>query len=312
MPEKQNNNKLLQWHPAFYASMQIELAEDAPMLTFENEHHLSTKPIQIDVLIIKKQPDYKVKKNIGQIFRNHNIVEYKAPGDYISIEDYYKAFSYAYLYKASVKHTDEIPLNELTLTFVCPKYPRKLFTYLTTVRKLSINKINSGIYYIQNDTLPVQVLVSSKLSEDENIWLKSLTNNLSNKTTINKLATEYIHHRRDELYKSAMNIIVRANYEQFEEGQNMCEALLELWKDDIDAAKDEARIQGRLEGIQEGRQEGIQEGRLEGRLEGKLEGTISVFQSLGLSKEQAIIFITEKLGYNTEDSKQYVDNYWAE
>ena len=169
MPEKQNKKKLLQWHPAFYASMQIELAEDAPMLTFENEHLLSTKPIQIDVLIIKKQPDYKVKKNIGQIFRNHNIVEYKAPGDYISIEDYYKAFSYAYLYKASVKYTDEIPLDELTITFVCPKYPKKLFTHLTTVRKLSINNVNDGIYYIQNDTLPVQVLISSKLSEDENI-----------------------------------------------------------------------------------------------------------------------------------------------
>ena len=300
MPEKINDKKLLQWHPAFYASLQIELAEDAPMLTFENEHLLSTKPIQIDVLIIKKQPDYKVKKNIGHIFRNYNIIEYKAPGDYISIDDYYKVFAYTYLYKSLVKRTDEVPLNQLTITFVCPKYPRKLFTHLTTVRKLTINKVSNGIYYIQNDTLPVQVLISSKLSEDENIWLKSLTNNLSNKVTINKLATEYIHHRRDELYKSAMDIIVRANYEQFEEGQNMCEALLELWKDDIDAAKDEARIQGRQEGIQEG------------RLEGKLEGAISVCQSFGLSKEQAIVFVTEKLGYNSEDSKQYVDNYWTE
>ena len=299
MPEKQNNT-LLQWHPAFYASLQIELAEDAPMLTFENEHLLSTKPIQIDVLIIKKQPDYKVKKNIGRIFRNYNIIEYKAPGDYISIDDYYKVFAYTYLYKSLVKRTDEIPLNELTVTFVCPKYPKKLFTHLTTIRKLAISKVSNGIYYVQNDTLPVQFLISSKLSEDENIWLKSLANNLSNKVTINKLAAEYIHHRRDELYKSAMNIIVRANYEQFEEGQNMCEALLELWKDDIDAAKDEARIQGRQEGIQEG------------RLEGKLEGAISVCQSFGLSKEQAIVFVTEKLGYNSEDSKQYVDNYWTE
>ena len=46
--------KPLQWHPAFYAGLQIELAEDAENLIFENEHQLGTKPKQIDVLIIKK------------------------------------------------------------------------------------------------------------------------------------------------------------------------------------------------------------------------------------------------------------------
>ena len=30
--------KLLQWHPAFYAGLKIELAEDAENLIFENEH----------------------------------------------------------------------------------------------------------------------------------------------------------------------------------------------------------------------------------------------------------------------------------
>ena len=45
--------KPLQWHPAFYAGLQIELAEDAENLIFENEHQLGTKPKQIDVLIIQ-------------------------------------------------------------------------------------------------------------------------------------------------------------------------------------------------------------------------------------------------------------------
>ena len=47
----------LQWHPAFYAGLQIELEKDAANLTFENEHQLGMKPKQIDVLIVKKKAD---------------------------------------------------------------------------------------------------------------------------------------------------------------------------------------------------------------------------------------------------------------
>ena len=60
--------KVLQWHPAFYASIQIEFEEEADKLIFENEHNLSSKPLQVDVLIIKKQ--------VGDI--NVNIKMYKS------------------------------------------------------------------------------------------------------------------------------------------------------------------------------------------------------------------------------------------
>ena len=56
--KEQNREKrqeeLLQWHSAFYAGIQIELAEEAKYLEFENEHMLSSRPMQLDVLIIKK------------------------------------------------------------------------------------------------------------------------------------------------------------------------------------------------------------------------------------------------------------------
>ena len=53
--EKNMDNRLLQWHPAFYATIQIEFRDELNKLHFENEHHLSKKPMQIDVLIIKKR-----------------------------------------------------------------------------------------------------------------------------------------------------------------------------------------------------------------------------------------------------------------
>ena len=84
------SRELLQWHPAFYAGIQIELAGEREHLSFENEHHLGTKPKQIDVLIIKKDGDYQVQKNIGRIFRGHNIIEYKSPADSLNIDDFYR------------------------------------------------------------------------------------------------------------------------------------------------------------------------------------------------------------------------------
>ena len=73
MAEETNGKKKLQWHAAFFAEIQIELAEDADKLVFENEHQLSTKPMSIDVLIIKKVKDEPIRKNIGRIFQGHNI-----------------------------------------------------------------------------------------------------------------------------------------------------------------------------------------------------------------------------------------------
>ena len=53
--------EVLQWHPAFYAGLQIELEEDRENLIFENEHQLSTKPMEIDVLVVKKEKDLPVR-----------------------------------------------------------------------------------------------------------------------------------------------------------------------------------------------------------------------------------------------------------
>jgi hypothetical protein len=57
------------WHPAFAQAIENELEDSKDALTFETEHQLTTEPLRIDVLIIKKPPNFVIKKNIGQIFR---------------------------------------------------------------------------------------------------------------------------------------------------------------------------------------------------------------------------------------------------
>ena len=76
---KENTKDIIQWHPAFHASIQIEFKDEVEKLTFDSEHLLSKKPMQMDELIIKVSENEIINKNIGKIFRRYNIIEYKSP-----------------------------------------------------------------------------------------------------------------------------------------------------------------------------------------------------------------------------------------
>ena len=227
----------LQWHPAFYADIQIELEEEAGLLVFENEHQLGTKPKEIDVLIVKKEVEVPIRKNIGRIFRKHNIVEYKSPTDYLSIDDFYKVYGYACFYKADTARADSIKIHDITITFVCHRYPRSLIRYLTDEIGYQITRVEDGIYYIIGDKIPIQLILTKELSENHNLWLKNLTDNLEDPEMVNRLIEQYAKHKENSLYKSVMNLIVRANQEKFKEVKAMCEALKELMKDELEAKK---------------------------------------------------------------------------
>ena len=120
MEEKVSVKRILQWHPAFCAGMQI------------------------DLLIIKKQGSRRIRKNIGRIFRGHNIMEYKSPTDTLSVDDFYRVYGYACCYKSDVRNSESIGIEDLTITFACHRYPEKLFRHLKEKRKFSIQKMEEA------------------------------------------------------------------------------------------------------------------------------------------------------------------------
>ena len=135
----------LHWHPAFYAGMQIELQDEADKLSFQEEYLLGKEPMRMDMLLIKKNTKDKIQKNIGRIFRTYNVIEYKSPTDYLSVDDFYKVYTYALSYKVKTGGADEIPIDELTITFVCSHYPKHLFKYVEQKWNVSVEEIESGI-----------------------------------------------------------------------------------------------------------------------------------------------------------------------
>ena len=202
-------NKPLQWHPAFYSSLQIELKDES--LEFYYEYHLTRKPLQIDVLVIKKKSKQVIKKSIGRIFRKHNIVEFKSPGDYLSVNDYYKVLGYACIYQANTERVLEISPKEITLSFVSNHYPKAMIRWLKGMYKAKVEPVCDGIYYLTGLTFPVQVIVIKQLSKEENMWLSRLRPGLSTEKDLNILATEYRGKFRNPIYATCMDVIVRAN-----------------------------------------------------------------------------------------------------
>ena len=299
--EKSPGNSELQWHPAFFAGIQIELKDDKENLSFENEHQLSAKPMEIDVLVIKKEKDVPVRKNIGRIFRKHNIIEYKSPKDYLSIDDFYKVYGYTCFYKADTGAADEIKANELTMTFVCSRYPSKLLRHLKEKRGYTIEKPEDGIYYIKGDYFPIQIIVTSNLSETENLWLKNLTDNMKDVGSAEKLIDDYGKHRENHLYEAVMNIIVRANKGKFQEVRGMCDALKEIFMEQMKDELEEAEKAG----IEKGIEKGIDKGRQEG-----IKILIENCKEFALSYEQTADKVAEKYELPAEKAEEYMKKFW--
>ena len=247
------------------------------------------KPMQIDVLIIKKRTNDLIHKNIGQIFRKHNIIEYKSPIDYLSVDDFWKVYGYALFYKSESSHVDNIKISELTITYVSMGYPESLMKYLKKNLGLGVEKRGKGIYYITNDRIPMQILVSSELLEEENLWLRSLSNNIKDTSIVDRLSKEYNKHQTDELYKAAMNVIVRANRERFEEATDMCEALREIWAEDIERARDEVKEVERNESIRR---------------------MIVSCKDFGVSLEQIQETLVKNYELTEKQAEEYVAKYW--
>ena len=100
MKEKKQMSRIIQWHPAFYSGLELELRDFKDELIFETEYELSRKPLRMDVLIIKKKQGTELKHPFAGFFRDYNIIEYKSPKDNLTIDDFYKVIGYALLYKS--------------------------------------------------------------------------------------------------------------------------------------------------------------------------------------------------------------------
>ena len=243
----------LQWHPAFCAAAGLEFHEDIERLELKPEYNLSKGPIRIDLLIIKEESGRRIKNEIGHIMRTYNVIEYKSPEDALTIDDFYKTVGYACLYKGYGERVDAVPINELTVSIFRAKRPEKMFL---TLQKYGhkIKEKYSGIYYVtERLPFPVQIIVTQELEPREHRSLRILSNHAKKEDVeeflkeVEKMNTP----RERQNVEAVLQVSVKANdelYREIRRDANMCDALRELMKDDIEREVSAARKLGESEG----------------------------------------------------------------
>lgn len=249
--------KKTQWHPPFCASIRLELIKDKEKLEYYMEYGLNTKPLLMDLLVIKKKKEAKLESEIGQLFKIHNILEYKSPDDALNFDVFFKTIGCALLYKSSGKIVNEINIHNITITFIRERKPVKLIKELKQ-EGLSADKKTAGIYEVNFPILGgIYILVTRELDVKKHIWLTSLSDHMceENARTLLKEVGKLTQKDDKEYADAVLQIAMERNKELFnreKEDADMCEAFWELFQPEIEAEKRNSELCGEKRGKKQG------------------------------------------------------------
>ena len=272
MTEEREESRI-QWHPAFYAATKLELRDNIDELEFYPEYNLSKKPLQADLLIIEKNSDVQIKNVIGHIFRKHNIVEYKSPGDGMTVDDFYKCVAYACLYKSTGENVNAIAGDELSITMIRESYPKSMMREL---KRLGIGfvKYEAGIYHSRNIFIPAQLIVTQELKPDEHRSLRILSRKADEKDVKGfiKETLGYVTQGEKADAQAVLKVSGTANYHVYEKIRS--ESDMRNFLDEI-----------KNEGFNEGKSQGLSQGLSQGRTEA-LEQTAMTLFDMGMAVDK--------------------------
>lgn len=283
-------DRKVQWHPGFVAAMNLELAKNRDALVFEKEYNLNIKPLEIDLLVIKKESTVQIENEIGAFFLGHNIMEYKSPEDHLDIDTFYKVLAYAGLYKAYGETVDERKADDITVSLLRESRPEGLFRYFAE-HGYSISNPNKGIYYIEGKIMfPTQIVVTGELDKAEHTWLGALSEKLEKQdmTELLKKIRELTGKIDRELADSVLEVCIGANRQVVEDLKGdvgMCQALMEIMEPQL-LLRDEEKIK-----------EGLQKG---------IQGTIDVLRKFGHGDLEIKETIIEEYGLSEEEAEEYL------
>lgn len=278
----------IQWHSAFVSAMGLDFGPDRADLIFEKEYNLNTKPLEIDLLVIKKEASFQIGSEIGKSYKGHNIVEYKSPEDHLDIDTFFKTLAYACLYKSYGKTVDAIKAEDITISIIREAKPVGLFRYFKEYG-CEIIEFGKGIYHIEGKAwFPTQIVVTDELNEDAHLWVKALSGNLG-KETLRKMLdrrSQMTEKADRELADSVLEVSISANREIVDEligDESMYEALMEIM---------EPKIKQREDAI-------IKKG---------IQGTVDTLRDFGHEDAEIKKAIIKRYNLSLEEAEDYLKN----
>ena len=127
-------------------------------IDIQTEVEVSRLPLRVDVIIrIATQQALLAIQSVTPFwfFLIHNILEFKGPGDPLTIWEYDRILARARLYRS----THKVFFFELTLTMICAQTPRKVLSH----PKLGFERIRSGYYFSDPRGLNVYLIAINEL-----------------------------------------------------------------------------------------------------------------------------------------------------
>jgi hypothetical protein len=116
----------------------------------------------------------------------------------------------------------------------------KLLGHLQHGRGYTVEETSPGIYTVTGDIIPIQIIDSRKLPEEENLWLRSLSDRHDG-STLARLDKEISKKGKAARLQAYIDVIMAANYGAAKEAVKMSKKFDRLMEETGLAAKWEAR-----------------------------------------------------------------------
>lgn len=116
--------------------------------------------------------------------------------------------------------------------------------------------------------------------------MQNLRTDLKAGGEIRELMMRYEQYRKRKDYEAVMDLITRANWEQMEEEKKMCDALNELFAEELKEADERGRAAGMERGIEQGMDRGLKIAKQVFRLSGSGASETEIAEQCGITVEQ--------------------------
>jgi hypothetical protein len=244
------------WHSAFFQALCQDLNEYRDILKYEENHPLTSMPLEIDVVIIKKPPEAEIGNSLGRIFRGTNIVEYKGPHQSLTEGHYIKTVAYACLY---TMQNEGARRDDMTISLVANTRPKKLLRALREKYGCTLEETAPGVTWVHGEMFPLQIIEGKKLGHSDGFWVNALRDDLDVETVdrvldkCERLDRAKIGTYMDVISISNAKVVEASKMANIKDLVEVCER-----RGALEELKERKRQEGKLEGKLEGWQNGVQ------------------------------------------------------
>jgi hypothetical protein len=181
-----------------------------------------------------------------------------------------------------------------------------MLKHIEQVRGITVKNREAGIYELTGDPIPMQILDIHELTKEKNYWMQSLRTNLKSGGEIRQLMETYEEKKQEPLYQAVMDVIIHANQKEMEAEKYMCNALLELFADEIEDA-----FQKKMLETEQARETAFAN-ELEDARQEYLKILIESAYELRVPKENVSNKLVKNFGIATEKANEYVQKYYCQ